>query len=122
MYRLSKTGIFCIAFSFLLRPVNAQDMFSSFEQRKEKAISELKKYTRPDTARVNALIRVFRTAIFSKQQQQVKPYFDEAMVASKRLRYTKGIAECYLFNAHFNRATGNVPVAQAYYDSIIEVS
>ena len=122
MYRPSKTAIFCIAFCLLIQSINGQDMFSSFEQRKEKAIAALKNYNKPDTARVNALIRVFTTAIFSKQQQQVRPYCDEAMVASKRLKYKKGLAECYLFNGHLNRTAGNIPVAQAYYDSIIDIS
>lgn len=122
MYRSAKTGLFCVAFVFSLLSTSGQDMFSGFAQRKEKAIAALKKYNKPDTARVNALVRVFTTAVFSKQQQEVKPYCDEAMVASRRLKYAKGIAECYLFNAGFNRAAGNIPLAQSYYDSIIDIS
>ncbi|MGC4038312.1 MAG: sensor histidine kinase [Chitinophagaceae bacterium] len=98
------------------------DMFSGFDQRRDKAIADLKKFTKPDTARVNALVRVFRTAVFLKQQKQVKPYCDEAMVLSQRINYARGIAECLLFTANFYRSSGNIPMAHVYFDSLIDVS
>ena len=68
------------------------------------------------------MIRIFKTAIFLKQQEQVKPYCDEAMVASRRLKYTKGIAECYIFIANFHRSSGDAAIAHSYYDSVIEIT
>src|SRR5260221_1067842 len=99
MYCLKRATVFCTIFFFLfVQTTVAQDnIFSGFGEKKNKAIAELKKFTKPDTARVNALVRVFRIAVFLKEQQQVKPYCDEAMVTSRRLNYTRGIAQCLLF-------------------------
>jgi signal transduction histidine kinase len=98
------------------------DLFTQFDQRKDKAVAELKNYTKQDTARVNALIRVFTTAVFLKQQKQVKPYCDEAITISKKLNYKEGIAECFLFTGNFFRSSGNKPMAHAYFDSLITIS
>lgn len=97
------------------------ELFTQFEQSRDKAVEELKKHTKPDTTRVNALIKVFRTAVFLKQQKQVKVYCDEAMAASKRLNYARGIGECYLFYGNFYRSSANKPVAHNYYDSLIAI-
>lgn len=124
MYSFIRATVSCIIFSFLLtRTGNAQgDLFSGFEQRKEKAVTALLKYTNPDTIRVNALVDVFTTAVFLKQQKQVKSYCEEAMAISRRINYTRGIAECFLFTGNFYRSMGNVSMAQVYFDSLIEIS
>jgi two-component system, NarL family, sensor kinase len=126
MYCLKRaTVVYVIFFLGLVQTTIAQEdhnIFSGFEEKKNKAIADLKKYTKPDTARVNALARLFRIAVFLKEQQQVKPYCDEAMVTSRRLNYTRGMAQCPLFTASFYRSTGNIPAAQVYYDSVIEIS
>jgi signal transduction histidine kinase len=98
------------------------DLFTQFDQRKDKAVADLKNYTKHDTARVNALIRVFSTSVFLKQQKQVKSYCDEAMTISKQLHYKEGIAKCYLFNGNFFRSSGDKPTAHAYFDSLISIS
>jgi two-component system, NarL family, sensor kinase len=116
--------ILCVVF-VLLRPaitIAQVDIFSGFEQRKEKAIAELQKTTGQDTARVNALIRVFRTANFLKQQKQVEQYCHEALAISRRIDYTMGLARSYLFFGNYHRGSADIPKAHTYYDSVLLVS
>jgi two-component system, NarL family, sensor kinase len=113
---------FLLFFSIAKTSFGQGDMFTQFDQKKDKAVAELKKYTKQDTARANALIRVFSTSVFLKQQKQVKPYCDEAMTLSKQLNYKNGVAKCYLFNGNFSRSSGNKTMAHAYFDSLIAIS
>ena len=121
---IKRATALCLLFFFFLAKTNfAQvELFTQFDQRKDKAVAELKKYNNPDTARVNALIKVFTTAVFLKQQKQVKPYCDEAMVISKKLNYKEGVAKCYLFKGNFYRSSGEKQIAHAYFDSLISIS
>jgi two-component system, NarL family, sensor kinase len=124
MYYLRNTAI-CFFALFFLKPytILAQDnLYGDFEKRKDKAVSELKKFQYQDTARVNALIKVCTKAIFLKQQQQVKPYCDEALAISRKINYTKGLAQCYRLMGNFYKSSLNPSAAQTYFDSVIQIS
>jgi tetratricopeptide (TPR) repeat protein len=96
-------------------------MFADFEKEKEK-VAELEKFKQPDIARVDALVRVLKTSLFLKQQKVVKPYCDEALAISRKINYSKGIAECYLFMGNIYRGGLADSMAHIYYDSIILIS
>ncbi|MES1216239.1 MAG: hypothetical protein ABUT20_12055, partial [Bacteroidota bacterium] len=124
MYTLSRAAVYCgILFLLLAQKTKAQNnIFTGFQERKDKAVAALIKFTKQDTARVNALVKVFSTAIFLKEQKQVKQYCDEAIAISRKMNYTRGMAQCLLFTANFYRSSGNTPTAVNYYDSVIEIS
>ena len=124
MNYLKITAIYIFAVTFF-KPGNmlGQDSpFGDFEKKKDKAVGELKKFQYPDTARVNALVKVFTKAIFLKQQQEVKAYYDEALAISRKINYVKGLAECYRFMGSFYRSSLDQSNALAWYDSVILIS
>jgi two-component system, NarL family, sensor kinase len=106
----------------LLQPTAtlAQSNLFGFEKRKDSAVAFLQTKTKQDTARVNALVKVFNTPSFLKQMKQVEQYCIEALALSRRLNYTKGLAQCYLFYGLMNKASINYPGAHTYFDSTIQ--
>ncbi|RYG42832.1 MAG: tetratricopeptide repeat protein, partial [Chitinophagaceae bacterium] len=98
-----------------------QEDNSNFEKEKSAAVEDLRNYTRQDTSRVNALLRVCRTATFLKERQAVAGYRDEAMLLSRRLNYTRGLAICYLSFGNYYKSAFNYPLAFIYYDSVLGV-
>ena len=115
----------CMAAFLLLcvRKNYAQDdMFANFEQEKAKAVTELEKFKKPNTERVEAVINVLKTAMFLKQQKAVRPYCDEALAISRKINYSLGLAECYLFIGNIYRGGLADTTAHIYYDSVILVS
>src|SRR5688500_4987006 len=69
--------------------------WEEFEKDKALAVAELKSYPRPDTARVNALIKVCSTAVYLRERESVMQYRAEALDLSRRLGYVKGLASSY---------------------------
>lgn len=124
MYCLKLTAA-CSLILFSFMPFNILGQtadFGNFETKKNKAVAELEKFKYQDTARVNALIRVFNKAGFLKEEQQVKPYCDEALAISRKLHYTHGLAECFRFMGNFYKSSLNPSAAQVYFDSVILLS
>ncbi len=100
----------------------AQDFITGgFEERKNKAIAELKKVNRQDTARANALINVASAAFIQKQRKELLPYFEEAISLCRNLDFTEGLAKCYLWKGQFQRGANNRDSAHIYYDSVISL-
>lgn len=122
MRYLLYTAVFGVA--LLLQPAaNAQaDDFNQYEKKKTFALEDLKKYPRPDTNRINALINVFGLATFLKERQELKPYCDEAFALSRDLQYTRGLAQCYLFYGFLHKSMLDKPRAHVYFDSLIYVT
>lgn len=124
MAYVKNTAIFVIAiFLGQTQTVKAQpdDYFTGFKERKEVAIAELKKFPQPDTARVNALIKVFTSATFLKERKEVLPYRTEALAISRKLKYTKGLASCYLATGNFFKSAEDYATAFTFYDSVLYI-
>jgi two-component system, NarL family, sensor kinase len=121
---LKTAGVWCSVFLFFnLQTIYGQGNYlSGFEKRKDSAIAELKKFQRQDTDRVNTLAKVFKTANFLREDQQVSPYCDEALYISRKLNYTRGLAECYRFIGSFYKSSSDPSTAQVYFDSVIQLS
>src|SRR5688572_11571318 len=94
--------------------------WEEFERSKNLAVAELKSYPRPDTARVNALIKVCSTAVYLKEREAVAPYRAEALDLSRRLNYTKGLASAYLSYGHYYKSKLQPAVSLSYYDSAVQ--
>jgi two-component system NarL family sensor kinase len=101
--------------------VTAQDYFPDFEKQKAAAIANLKQYPKQDTARVNALSAVFRTATFLKEREAVASYRDEALTLSRKLNYHRGLASCYISYGNYYKSALNYPKAFMYFDSALAV-
>lgn len=101
-------------------PVNAQS--ENFEKRKQEAINQLNDYPYPDTARVNALVRVLNTAAYLKERKAVLPYMDEAFMISRRLNYARGLAACYANTAGYYKSSSDYTKALLYFDSAIYIA
>jgi two-component system, NarL family, sensor kinase len=95
---------------------------SGFKERKEKALAELKNFTRPDTARVNALIKVLNTAVFLKEREEVLIYLPETLALSRKLKYAKGLASCYLQTAAYYKSASDYSQSLMYYDSALYIA
>jgi len=120
MPRLKYSVFCCLLFFSLPRTLVAQEpFFNNYEQNRDKAIAELKRYPNPDTARVNALARVTSLALFLKQRKELYPYCQEGMAISRRLGYAKGMAQCYMFVGLYNKSSLNSAAAHTYFDSVI---
>jgi signal transduction histidine kinase len=119
-------GIFlAVLFYSLLQPARAQlntDLYHNFKEQKEAAIAELKEFSAPDTNRVNALVKVFTTATFLKERQEVLQYRIEAMNLSRKLNFEKGIALCHLSTGNYYKSSLNYPAAIHQYDSALYLS
>lgn len=92
-----------------------------FEKQKQEAINDLQKYPARDTARVNALIRIFNLATFRKEREQLLPYQEEAMSISRELNYAYGIAMCYASKGSHLKSSSDYTNALKYYDSALAV-
>ncbi|RYE56460.1 MAG: hypothetical protein EOP48_07970 [Sphingobacteriales bacterium] len=62
-----------------------------FEKRKESALINLRNHSRPDTARVEALMNVLYAAIFLEERKDVALYLTEAFSLSRKLQYINGV-------------------------------
>ncbi|MBL7743964.1 MAG: hypothetical protein JNN00_10865 [Chitinophagaceae bacterium] len=112
-------NIVCSGYAGLLAQGKSNSIVSGFAERKEKAITALKSFAKPDTARINALFNVISVAFIQKQRQELLPYYEEAMALSRKLEYAEGLAKCYVWKGHFNKAAPDRPAAHLYYDSAI---
>jgi two-component system, NarL family, sensor kinase len=106
--------------SLMAQQLNVDD-FNNFQENKNHAIAELKKFPQQDTNRVNALIKVFTTAAYLKQRQEVMPYRIEAMALSRKLQFIKGLAYCYSSMANFYKSSLDKPNAHLYFDSVMYI-
>jgi tetratricopeptide (TPR) repeat protein len=106
-------GIYLHAQENIMLPPNG------FAEKKEKAIADLKNYPNPDTARVNALVRILNTAIFLKEKKEVIGYLPEALDLSRKLKYSKGLASCYLQTAAYYKSASDYSRSLLYYDSAL---
>jgi signal transduction histidine kinase len=93
----------------------------NFKANKEAAVAELKSYPNPDTNRINALIKVFSTATFLKERQEVTPYRLEAMTLSRKLDFDKGLAYCYFNMGGYYKSASNYPAALHQFDSALYI-
>lgn len=93
-----------------------------FVKRKEAAVTQLAKFPKDDTNRVNALISVLNTAVYLKERKEVSLYLVEALSLSRKFYYKKGLANCYLHRAHYYKSSSEYPTAIIYYDSALAVS
>ena len=98
------------------------DIFGNYEKRRDSAITVLKQYPQPDTARIKALIGVFLQANFLRRKKEVRPYCDEALALSKKLHFAQGLAESYLFMANYYRSASDATQAIPYFDSVLQVT
>jgi two-component system, NarL family, sensor kinase len=101
---------------------NAQyNNWEEFEKKKTLAVAELKSYPRPDTARVNALIKVFSTAIFLREREAVMQYRAEALDLSRRLGYVRGMAAAYASYGLYYKSRLEPALSHTYFDSVLYI-
>ncbi len=112
--------IVLVLFTGIACPVRAQQ--EDFEKRKQEAINDLSNYPKPDTARVNALIRVLGTAAYLKERKAVLSYMDEAFMISRKLNYTRGLVACYANTAGYYKSSSDYTKALLYFDSAIYIA
>jgi len=93
-----------------------------FQERKNAAINELKNFPNADTNRVNALMKVFTAGTFLKERQEVLPYRLEGLAISRKLKYARGLAACYLSAGHYYKSAANYRDALVYFDSVIYIT
>jgi two-component system, NarL family, sensor kinase len=100
---------------------HAQENFSAynFQEEKSKAITQLNQKTKPDTARINALIVVLNKAYFTRQRRELLPYCEEAMDLSRKLNYSAGLSRGYIFKGNLYSSDSVKDRAHAYFDSAI---
>lgn len=116
-------GILTAILCSQLQPLRAQpvtDLYN-YKANKDAAVAELKAYPLPDTNRINALIKIFSTAAFLKERQEVTPYRLEAMHLSRQLNYEKGLAYCYFNAAGYYKSASNYPAALHQFDSALYI-
>lgn len=92
---------------------------TSFEKDKAAAVLELKKYPRPDTNRVNALLNILGTPTYRKEREAVIPYRLEAFELSKKINFNKGIVTCYISAGGYQKSASNYQEALRQYDSAL---
>lgn len=102
-------------------PLYSSAQNPSFAKNKEQAILNLSRHDRQDTARVNALLAVVYTAIFFKERKELLPYLEEGLSLSRRLSYTKGLANCYMQKGNYHKSASDYKNALLYYDSTIRL-
>src|SRR5687768_8699319 len=123
MYYLRKIAFFLIAWlSGCLLTARAQSpSWEEFETKKAAAVEELKKYPRPDTARINALIQVCSTSVYLKEREAIAPYRAEALALSRKLNYVKGLAQMYASYGHLYKSSLNPIESLKYFDSALHI-
>jgi two-component system, NarL family, sensor kinase len=94
--------------------------WEEFERSKQLAVAELKSHPRPDTVRVNALIKICSTAVYLKEREAVAPYRAEALDLSRRLNYKKGLASAYISYGHYYKSRLQPAISLSYFDSALQ--
>jgi two-component system, NarL family, sensor kinase len=92
---------------------------ATFEAQKQQAIAALQHYPRPDTARIHALLRVLNIPTFLKERKELLPYQQQAIALSRRLHYTYGIAQCYVYAGAYYKSASDYAAALRHYDSAL---
>lgn len=90
-----------------------------YEAQKQIALAALQQHTRPDTARVHALLQLLSTATFLKERKELMPYQREAMTLSRQLQYSYGMAQSYGYAAAYYKSASDYGNALRYYDSAL---
>ncbi len=106
---------------FLSTNVLAQEntITAGYKERKLKALLQLEKNTRPDTARVNALLGVLGSAFIGRQRAEMGAYFEEAVYLSHKLDYPEGLMACYKWKGVDFWGVKKYEMAHQYFDSAI---
>jgi len=117
-----KKAFLCLAILLLGVPLCTGAQRPGFEKERDEAIKNLNKINDNDTARVNALLKVFASATYLKEWKTVMPYCEEALVLSRRLNYEKGLTGCYRYLGHYYKSASNRQMAQACFDSVIRIA
>lgn len=115
-------AVFCISailFSFRGSIAQPSGATAGFEKQKQDALAELKRYPARDTFRVNALIRVFNTATFKKEREQLLPYQQEALSISREIDYRYGMAMSYASRGSYYKSASDYTNALRLYDSAL---
>ena len=90
-----------------------------FIAMRDSAVSQLKSFPNPDTARVNALLKVLYAPTYLAEREQVMPYLREATALSKRLNYPRGIVSCHMSTGAYYKSASRYPEALMQYDSAL---
>src|SRR5258708_2725330 len=93
-----------------------------FKQQTDSLIKELGKHPVRDTARVNTLISILDCAIFLSQRRQVMPYWEEAILLSRRLKDKQAEADCLSWRGSFYKSAQKTDSAFLYLDSAIALA
>lgn len=121
MFRIAfLSGIFLFWQTYALQAQD--DIFSKMQRRKDSTIQELKKFPRPDTVRIKALLEVLHAAVFLRQKKQVLDYFEEAVTLCKKLNYKQGLADCYIWKAELLKSSEQFKEAHLVLDSVITLA
>jgi two-component system NarL family sensor kinase len=110
--------------SFVCCALFAQGGYAAdgFAHTKDSLLSELKKYTRPDTARANALVRLLDCASFLSEKKQVLPYWQEAIQLGRTLHYKNAEAAALCWMGSFYKSGQQTDSAMIYLDSALLVA
>src|SRR5450432_1932144 len=115
-----------LAIIFFLQPDKSAaqiDYYNNlFQRQKDSLVKELAKHPQPDTARVNALIKILDCAIFLSQRKQLLPYWEEALQLSRHLKYKQGEADCLEWRGSFYKSAQKTDSSIIYLDSAIAMA
>jgi two-component system, NarL family, sensor kinase len=124
MFRIRKIVFLLGAFLLWQTDVlHAQgDIFTITQRRNDSTIQALKKFPQPDTFRIKALQAILQSAVFLRQKKQVIGYFDEAFGLCKKLNYTEGLADCYIWKGELLKSSEQFKEAHLAFDSAIALA
>lgn len=125
MHRCKHRGIvllILLLLSVCTLPAQMDYYNNLFKQQKDSLVKELAKHPEKDTVRVNTLISILDCAIFSSQRRQVLPYWQEAIMLSRKLKDKKAEADCLSWRGSFYKSAQQTDSAFLYFDSAIALA
>jgi tetratricopeptide (TPR) repeat protein len=113
-----------ILFGCLVNTLTAQKGFYTdhFAREKDSITIELAQHPQQDTARVNILTKILHLAIFLSQRKQALPYWEEALLLSRKLKYIQGEAYCLRWKGSYYKSAQKNDSAFIYLDSAIALT
>jgi len=125
MYHLWQRSVLTSVILFLFaNGLSAQmDYYNQlFTHTKDSLVKELSKHPQPDTARAHALMDILNCALFSGQKKQVIPYWEQALLLSRKLKNKTSEAECLEWRGTYYKSIQKTDSALIYLDAAIDMA
>ena len=119
-----RTTLSSLLFVCLANTLTAQKGFytNHFAQEKDSITIELAQHPQQDTGRVQILSKILHLAIFLSQRKQALPYWQEALLLSRKLKYKPGEAYCLRWKGSYYKSAQKNDSAFIYLDSAIALT